>query len=141
MTENESQDKNCCVLCLLPLCCNEKYTIRSIVCEASCHDVNLSSGLLVNRSSGHQVTRSPGHQVVSSQVIMSSCHPVIQSFVVIIIFQHCYIRTGGRTDNIRVYRSASQTIIRKIFDSFSAACTAGLSIFSHSPSTFVNEFI
>ena len=30
---------------------------------------------------------------------------------------------------------------RKIFDSFSVACTAGLSIFSHSTSTFVNEFI
>ena len=54
--------------------CKMKYTIRSIVCEASCH--------LVIRSSSHQVNRSSSHPVICSSchlVIRSSGNPVIQS--------------------------------------------------------------
>ena len=35
-----------------------KYTIRSIVCEASCHSVTRSLGHSVTRSLGHLVTQS-----------------------------------------------------------------------------------
>ena len=43
-----------------------KYTIRSIVCEASCHPVIQSSGHLVIRSSGHLFIRLSGHPVIRS---------------------------------------------------------------------------
>ena len=43
-----------------------KYTIRSIVCEASCHPVTWSLGHLVTWSLGHSVTRSLGHSVTRS---------------------------------------------------------------------------
>ena len=43
-----------------------KYTIRSIVCEASCHSVTWSFDLLVTWSLGHSVTRSLGHSVTWS---------------------------------------------------------------------------
>ena len=43
-----------------------KYTIRSIVCEASCHSVTRSLGHSVTRSLGHLVTRSLGHSVTRS---------------------------------------------------------------------------
>ena len=51
--------------------CNQKYTIRSIVCEASCHSVTRSLAHLVTRSLGHSVlghsvTRSLGHLVTWS---------------------------------------------------------------------------
>ena len=89
---------------------HSKYTLRSIVCEASCHHVILSSthpvtqslghsvtrslGHLVTRSLGHSVTRSLGHSVTQSLghsvtwslshlAIRSSCHH----------FQHCHWRT------------------------------------------------
>ena len=39
----------------------QKYTIRSIVCEASYHLVTRLQGHLVTRSLGHLVTRSLGH--------------------------------------------------------------------------------
>ena len=42
-----------------------KYTIRSIVCEASCHAVSLSFGHLMIQSLGHLVTRSHGRMVTS----------------------------------------------------------------------------
>ena len=42
------------------------YTIRSIVCEASCHPVTWSLGHLVNRSLGHLVTLSISHSVTWS---------------------------------------------------------------------------
>ena len=45
-----------------------KYTIRSIVCEASCHQVTLSLGHLVTWSLGHSVTRSLGTCVQSVHV-------------------------------------------------------------------------
>ena len=40
-----------------------KYTIRSIVCEASCHSVTWSLGHSVTWSHGHSVTRSLGHSL------------------------------------------------------------------------------
>ena len=40
-----------------------KYTIRSIVCEASCHPVTQSFGHLIIQSFGHSFTQSLGHLV------------------------------------------------------------------------------
>ena len=68
---------------------NNKYTIWSIVCEASC--------LPVIWSCSHPVLLSSGHQV-----ILSSGHPIIMSF------QHVHWLTN--THEIRIYRSAWQTI-------------------------------
>ena len=59
-----------------------KYTIRSIVCEASCHSVTRSLSHSVTRSLGHLVTRSPGHSVTWSlghPVTRSPSHPVTRS--------------------------------------------------------------
>ena len=66
---------------------NSKYTIWSIVCEASCHPVIWSSGHTVIqpsppyiRSYGHMVIWSFSHLVIrsSSPVLRSSSHLVIQ---------------------------------------------------------------
>ena len=43
-----------------------KYTIRSIVCEASCHPVTQSFSHLIIQSFGHSVTWSLGHLVTWS---------------------------------------------------------------------------
>ena len=43
-----------------------KYTIRSIVCEASCYSVTRSFGHSVTWSLGHLVTWSLGHSVIPS---------------------------------------------------------------------------
>ena len=43
-----------------------KYTIRSIVCEASCYSVTRSLGHSVTLSLGHSVTGSLGHSVTWS---------------------------------------------------------------------------
>ena len=43
-----------------------KYTIRLIVCQASCHLVTWSLCHSVTRSHGHSVTRSLGHSVTRS---------------------------------------------------------------------------
>ena len=67
----------------------QMYTIRSIVYEAFCHSVTRLLGHLVTRSLGHLVTWSLGHSVTRSLNI-------------------CYTHT--LTNNIRIYRSASQTI-------------------------------
>ena len=74
---------------------NIKYTIRSIVCEASCHSVTWSLGHLVTWSLSHSVTWSLSHLVTSSSIDS-------ESFV-----QYYY----GLTNNIRIYRYASQTNI------------------------------
>ena len=76
----------------------KKVTMRSIVCEASCHHVIVSQC--------HSVIVSPCHHV-----IVSLCHHVILRSAghhVIILFN---IATDTHTlvDNIRGYRSASQT--------------------------------
>ena len=69
-----------------------KIYLRSIVCEASCHSSHSGhSGHL-----GHPASCHP-------PVILSSCHPVMSSF-------HYNMFTDGVTHNIRIYRSASQTI-------------------------------
>ena len=78
--------------------CRYKYTIRSIVCEASCHlvtrllghSVTQLLGRLVTRSLRHSVTRSLGHlitcslshsftQSLSHLVTRSLSHSVTQS--------------------------------------------------------------
>ena len=105
--------------------CNRKYTIQSIVCEASCHSiiqsihhlVTLSLSHLVIQSLtwslshlvtsstwslGHLVTWSLGHLV--TLVTWSLGHSVIQSTL---------LRTHRHTHNIRMYRSASQTNTEK----------------------------
>ena len=43
-----------------------KYTIQSIICEASCHPVTQSLGHLIIQSFGHLVTRSLGHLITQS---------------------------------------------------------------------------
>ena len=73
------------VLLYTVVCCKEKYTIRSIVCKASCHSVT--------RSLSHSVTRS----------LLSSS----PSFSTLSLTDG---HTDEHTDNIRTYRSASQTI-------------------------------
>ena len=52
-----------------------KYTIRSIVCEASCHSFTRSLGHSVTQSLGHLVTWSLGHLVTRSLGHLSTCHP------------------------------------------------------------------
>ena len=47
----------------LVIMCTMQYTIRSIVCETSCHSVTRSLGHSVPRSLGHSVIRSLGHLV------------------------------------------------------------------------------
>ena len=68
-----------------------KYTIRSTVCEASCHLVIWSFSHLVNCSFGHLVIwsfviRSVSHS--GHSVIWSFSHSVIRSFSH--YFQHCH---------------------------------------------------
>ena len=61
---------------------NYKYTIRSIVCEASCHPVTRSLGHSITWSIGHSVTWSFGHSVIRSLghlVVRSLCHSVTWS--------------------------------------------------------------
>ena len=57
----------------------DKYTIRSIICKASCHPVPRSLGHLVTRSLGHLVTRSLDHLVTLSLSHWSLHHSVTQS--------------------------------------------------------------
>ena len=95
------------------------YTIRSIVCKASCQPVTWSLGHLVTWSLGHLVTRSLGHVVTRST--RSPGHPVIRSLghSVTLSLGHSVIQSLGNsifnmatdelTDNIRTYRCASQT--------------------------------
>ena len=86
--------------------CKMKYTIRSIVCEASCHLVIQSNVHLVNRSSCHLVSRLSGHPVIQSSgypiylIILSSWHLVICSFGHLVIRSSHYnvILTCPRTD-------------------------------------------
>ena len=80
----------------------DKYTIRSIVCEASCHSVTQSLGHLVPLSLGHSVTRSLGPSVTRSlgnSVTRSISHTVT-------IFNIA----NGLTHNIRTYWYASQMV-------------------------------
>ena len=49
------------VIHLLQIYLHCKYTIRSIVCEASCHPVTQSFSHLIIQSFGHSVTWSLGH--------------------------------------------------------------------------------
>ena len=84
------------------------------VIMSSCHHVIMSScHQQVIMSSGHHVIRSSCHQVIMSSghhVIMSSCHPVnMSSIKSASLFQHYCWLTNWRTNNIRGYRSASQT--------------------------------
>ena len=67
-----------------------KYTIRSIVCEASCHPVtrSLSYSVLVTRSLGHSVTRSLGHLVTRS--LNHSSHLVTQSLSHLVTMSFCF---------------------------------------------------
>ena len=88
-----------------------EYTIQSIVCEASCHPVTWSLGHLGTWALGHSITQSLSHLVTWSLghlVTQSLGHSVTQSpshFVTIF-----NITTYGLTYNIRIYRSALQTI-------------------------------
>ena len=88
-----------------------KYTIRSIVCEASCHPIIQSLGHSVTRSLSHLVTvslghwviRSLGHSVSWSLGLLVTCslvhlvtrslgHLVTQSLCYsVILFQQCYL--------------------------------------------------
>ena len=101
-----------------------KYTIWSIICEASCHPV-LSPSHVVIWSIGHSVTRSLGRLVTRSlgHSVTQSLHPVILSSILTSIF---FDMCDGRTDNIRGYRSASQTNMRyqfyKRFKKFYQCC-------------------
>ena len=75
-----------------------KYTIRSIVCEASCHPVTQSFGHSVTWSLGHLVTRSLSHSVtwtLCRLVTRSLGHSVTRSLGH--YFQHYDERTNGRT--------------------------------------------
>ena len=69
-----------------------KYTIWSIVCEASCHLVTMSLGHSVIWSLGHLVTWSLSDSVTWSLI-------------------STLLLTNKLTHNIRTYRSASQTNI------------------------------
>ena len=75
-----------------------KYTIRSIVCKASCHSVT--------RSLGHPVTRSLG-------LLVTWSHPSNHVFIFFDMAKTDKQTNGQidkRTNNIRVYRFALQTI-------------------------------
>ena len=77
----------------------KKYTIRSIVCETSCHPVTQSFGHVIIWPLGHSVTQSLGHSVTQPLGYL-----VTQS-----LFYSTLLWTDSQTDNIRIYRSASQT--------------------------------
>ena len=73
------------------ICIKLEYTIRSIVCEASCHLVTQSFSLLIIWSFSHSVIQSLGHSVTWSLghfVTLPLCH----------YFQHWH----GLTHNIRI---------------------------------------
>ena len=74
-----------------------KYTIRSIVCEASCHLVTRSHGHVVTWSHGHWVTWSLGHSVTGSLGHLAT------------VFNNSM---NWLTDHIMSYRYASQTNMR-----------------------------
>ena len=66
-----------------------KYTIRSIVCEASCHPVTQSFGHFIIQSFGHLITQSLGHSLTWSlghPVTWSFGHSVTLSQVIIPLF-------------------------------------------------------
>ena len=73
----------------------KQYTIRSIVCEASCHLVTWSLRHSVTKSLGHSVTLSLGHLVTHFNLSTNWL-------------------TNELTHNIRIYRSASQTKIKTL---------------------------
>ena len=75
-----------------------KYTIRSIVCKASCHSVTRSLGHLVTRSLDHLVTWSPSHSVTRSLghlVTWSLGHILV---IMSLFFSTWPKRTNGQTD-------------------------------------------
>ena len=74
-----------------------KYTIRSIVCEASRHPVIWSSGQSVIHSFVHPVIWSSNDLIIWSSshlVIQSSGHPVIRSSSHPIIPSSCHFNTS-----------------------------------------------
>ena len=80
---SKSQTKSSIVTFMIPIGnvndIYDKYTIQSVVCEASCHPVIQSLGHSVTRSLVHLVTR-----------ILSSCHPVILSSCLPVIMSSFY---------------------------------------------------
>ena len=82
-----------------------KYTIRSIVCKASCHLVTWSLGHLVTRSLGHSVAWSLGHSVIRSLGYLVTHMITIFNMAIDEL-------TDWLTNNIRTFRSALQTTRR-----------------------------
>ena len=93
------------------------------VTQSLCHLVTRSLSNSVTRSFSHLVTQSCGHSIIQSlghlvtwflghSVTQSLSHLVIWSLShksLFLYFQHCDWLTNKLTNNIRIYRSASQT--------------------------------
>ena len=82
------------------------------VAQLLSHLVTWSLGRSVTQSLGHSVTWSLGHSITWSLGNLVTRSLVTQSLghkSLFLYFQHCDWLTNGRTNNIRIYRSASQT--------------------------------
>ena len=116
-----------------------------LVFQSSSYQVIQLSSYQVIKSSGHLVIQSSVHPVIQSSrhfLILSSCHLVMRSSgnsvilssrqPIIMLFAHhsshhhvisTCSRTNWLTHNIRIYRSASQTITHKYLIFWQCQCS------------------
>ena len=83
------------------------WSFSHLVTLSFSHSVIQSLGHLVTWSLGHSISWSLGNLVTRSLITQSLGHKSL-----FLYFQHCDWQTDGRTKNIRIYRSASQTTIQ-----------------------------